>query len=79
MVQPVPVPAVLHAGVCTLPVPGLLLALGQQPDDPPQLAVEAGQTSPDEDQDKEPGTHHSVRRDMEIRRPANEMEYQNSI
>ena len=52
LLQPAPVPPVLHAGVRTVPLP-LLLTLGQQPDDPPQLAVEAREAAPDEDQDKQ--------------------------
>ena len=48
MLQP-PRPSVLHAGVGAVPLP-LLLALGQQPDDPPQLSVEPGEAAPDEDQ-----------------------------
>ena len=51
VVLPPPVPPVLHAGVGAVPLP-LLLALGQQPDDPPQLSVEPGQATPDEDQDQ---------------------------
>ena len=77
LLQPVPVPPLLHAGVRTVPLP-LLLALGQQSDDPPQLAVEAREAAPDEDQDKQAGTGEmSVSdRDIKIRQlglPSNEI------
>lgn len=49
LLLPPPVPPVLHAGVGAVPLP-LLLALREQPDDPPQLPVQPGEPPPDEDQ-----------------------------
>lgn len=66
LLQPGPVPPFLHACVRTVPLP-LLLALGQQSDDPPQLAVEAGETAPDEDQDKQAGTGEMSVSDRDIK------------